>query len=238
MTRPFWRSLLPTMLCLSLASLGCGKDQKSEKKPDEDEASEAAVKVELPPPPNFDEGKVDEKYGDGAWSVYGLRKHLDDNIKAGEAGTEIEVVGYVQEIYAAPECPEGEACPPGKQPHVWITDRAEESGKKRAMMVVSYAFTIPEYDVKRWKDVPNVVLNKGQKYTFKGRFKRFSDTGFADDRGLLEFIAYKDINPKTGQMEWIYPPGAAWHPLELARQEEDQRKLIEAANKAAAQNRK
>lgn len=235
MKRYLRRSLLPTILCLSAATFGCDEEKKAAK-PDEDEATDAAIKVELPPSPNFEEGKVDERYPDGAWSVYGLRKNIDENIKAGEAGTEIEVVGYIQDIYAAPACEE-EPCPPGKQPHVWITDHPEEQGKKRAMMVVSYAFTIPEYDVKRWKDVPNVVLNKGQKYTFKGRFKRFSDQGFADDRGLLEFIAYKDINPKTEQVEWIYPPGAAWHPLELARQEEDQRKLIEAAGKAAAAQR-
>jgi hypothetical protein len=233
MKRLFRRSLLPTLLCLSASSFACDKGEQKEKKPDEDVASESAIKVELPPSPNFEEGKVDEKYPDGSWSIYGLRQEIDENIKAGEAGTEIEVKGYVQEIYTAPECEE-EPCPPGKQPHLWITDNAEEGGKKRAMMVVSYAFTIPEYDVKRWKDVPNVILNKGQQYTFKGRFKRFSDQGFADDRGLLEFIAYKDVNPKTEQMEWIYPPGAAWHPLELARQEEEQKKLIEASAKAAA----
>jgi hypothetical protein len=234
MKRLFQTTVLPTLLCLSI---GCDKGEAKEKKVDEDVATESAVKVELPPTPNFEEGKVDEKYPDGAWSIYGLRQELDENIKAGEAGQEIEVRGYIQEIYEPPECEE-EPCPPGKQPHVWITDHEGQEGKKRAMMVVSYSFTIPEWDAKRWKDVPNVVLNKGKQYTFKGRFKRFSDQGFADDRGLLEFIAYKDINPATEQMEWIYPPGAAWHPLELARQEEDQKKLIEAANKAAAANRK
>ncbi len=236
MKRLFRRTLLPTLLCLSASTIACDKGDKKEKKADADIASGSSIKVELPPSPNFDEGKVDEKYPDGAWSIYGLRQDIDENIKAGEAGTEIELRGYVQEIYEPPECEE-EPCPPGKQPHLWLTDKPDSGGKKRAMMVVSYAFTIPEYDAKRWKDVPNVILKKGQQYTFKGRFKRFSDQGFADDRGLLEFIAYKDINPETEQMEWIYPPGAAWHPLELARQAEDQQKLIEAAAKTAKAQR-
>jgi hypothetical protein len=195
------------------------------------------VKVELPPPPDFDEGKVPEKADDGAWSVYGLRKTLDENVKQGEAGVEIEVRGYVQDIYEPPVCPEGEQCAPGKQPHVWITDKPEDKGKKRAMMVVNYAFTIPEFDVKRWEKVPSVMLAKGQQYTFKGKFKRFSDSGFADARGLLDFVAYKAKDPVTGVEAWVAPPGAAWHPLEILRQEEEQKALIEKVNKDAAKNR-
>ena len=237
MTRTSSIPLLTAVFCLGL--VGCGKDAPKVKKTADEDAPSAAdnVKVELPPPPDFDEGKVAPKYDDGAWSVYGLRKELDANVKAGEDGAEIEVRGFVQDIYVAPVCPEGETCPPGKQPHVWITDKAEDKGKKRAMMVVNYAFTIPEFDVKRWKDVPNVVLNKGQQYTFKGRFKRFSDTGFADARGLLDFISYKGIDPKTGVEGWIAPPGAAWHPLQIAQEEEAQRQLIEKVNKDAAKNR-
>jgi hypothetical protein len=237
MTRTLTMPLLTAVFCLGLA--GCGKEAPKVKKSGEEDAPSAAdnVKVELPPSPNFDEGKVAEKYEDGAWSVYGLRKNLDENVKQGEAGVEIEVRGYVQDIYEPPVCPKGETCPLGKQPHVWITDKPDDKGKKRAMMVVNYAFTIPEYDVKRWKDVPNVQLTKGTPYTFKGKFKRFSDTGFADARGLLDFISYKAPDPKTGIEGWISPPGAPWHPLELQRQDEEQKKLIEKVNKNAAKNR-
>jgi hypothetical protein len=237
MTRTSSIPLLTAFFCLSLVA--CGKEAPKVKKTGEEDAPNAAdnVKVELPPPPDFDEGKVAEKHEDGAWSVYGLRKALDENVKQGEAGTEIEIKGFVQDIYEPPVCPEGEQCPPGKQPHVWITDKAEDKGKKRAMMVVSYAFTIPEYDVKRWKDVPSVMLEKGKQYTFKGKFKRFSDSGFADARGLLDFVAYKAVDPKTGTEGWVAPPGAPWHPLEILRQDEEQKKLIEKVNKDAAKNR-
>jgi len=240
MTRIVPRSLVATLLSLTFVMAGCDKGEKKDKKPDEDEASAAdqGLTVQLPARPDFNEGKIDERYNDNVWSIYGLRKSLDENVKAGDAGAEIEVRGYVQEIYQAPVCEGNVAlCPPGKQPHFWITDRPDDAGKKRAMMVVSYAFSIPEWEAKTWKDVPNVIINKGEQYTIKGRFKRFSDSGFADDRGLVEFIAYKATDPKTGMEGWIYPPGAAWHPINKAAEEEQQRKLIEAASKAAAANR-
>ena len=237
MTRTSSIPLLTAFFCLSLA--GCGKEAPKVKKSGEDDAPTAAdnVKVELPPPPDFDEGKVAEKYEDGVWSVYGLRKELDANVKQGEAGVDIEVRGFVQDIYEPPVCPEGQQCPPGKQPHVWITDKTEDKGKKRAMMIVNYAFTIPEYDVKRWKDIPGVMLAKGTQYTFKGKFKRFSDTGFADARGLLDFVAYKATDLKTGVEGWVAPPGAPWHPLEEAAEAERQKALIDKVNKNADKNR-
>lgn len=230
------------ILCalIGFGSAACGKEAPKVKKTGgEDEGPTAAdnVKVELPPAPNFDEGKVAEKYDDGTWSVYGLRHDIDANVKQGDAGVDIEVRGYVQDIYEPPPCPAGETCTLGKQPHFWITDKAEDKGKKRAMMVVNYSFSIPEHDSKRWKDVQNVAVEKGKQYTFRGKFKRFSDTGFADARGLLDFVAYKGLNTKSGMEEWIAPPGAPWHPLELQRQEEEQKKLIDKVNKNADKNR-
>ena len=234
--------VLPALLVPALLALGASACDKGDKKAQAkaEEPPPPKVKVELPPPPNFDEAKVEEKYPDGSWSIYGLRAKLDDNVKDGDAGKEITVKGYVQEIYVPPECPEGEICPPGKQPHFWITDKPDQQGKKRAMMVVNYRFSIPEWDAKRWKGQPEVIIEKGKRYTIKGMFKRFSDTGFADARGLFEFRAYKPLDPESGQelSEWVYPPGAAWHPMEIARQEEENRDLAEKAAKAAEQYKK
>ncbi len=232
----------PIILCalLGLGLSGCGKEAPKVKKTGgEDEGPSAAdnVKVELPAAPNFDEGKVVEKYDDGTWSVYGLRHDIDANVKNGDAGVDIDVRGYVQDIYEPPVCPAGETCPLGKQPHLWITDKPDDKGKKRAMMIVNYSFTINEVDAPRWKGVQNVTVEKGKQYTFKGKFKRFSDTGFADARGLLDFVSYKAPNIKTGVEEWISPPGAPWHPLEILREEEAQKKTIERMNKDAAKNR-
>jgi hypothetical protein len=234
-TRASLRTLTAFGLALTFAVTACD-DSEAKEETKEQAPPPPAIKVELPPPPDFDEGKAPETWEDGSYSIYGLRQNLDENVEAGEAGKEVLVKGYVQDVYVAPECPEGEVCPPPKQPHVWITDKPEEKGKKRAMMVVNYRFQIPEWDAKRWKDEPQVVLEEGKRYTFKGKFKRFSDTGFSYDRGLLEFVAYKPLDPETGQElpNWVYPPAAPWHPVEVARMEEENAKLAEKAKESAS----
>jgi hypothetical protein len=233
---PSW--LLP----LVLTAPACDKAEEApQQKAAEDELPDTNIKVELPASPDFQEGKAPEKWEEGCvggecpWSIWGLRQKLDENVKAGETGTEILVKGWVQEVYVAPPCPEGQMCPPPKQPHLWITDEVDSKGKKRAMMVVNYRFVIPEWDAKRWKDQPVVEFVEGKRYTFKGKFKQFSDTGFAFDRGLLEFVAYKPIDPTTNQeaADWVYPPGAPWHPLEIARQQEANAALVEKAKATA-----
>ena len=209
-------------------SLACAdKPEESAEQTQEEELPN--IKVELPASPDFDEARAPEKWEgdpDGAYSIFGLRKDIDDRLKEGEAGQKIVVKGFVQEIYVAPECPEDQLCPPGKQPHFWITDTAEERGKKRAMMVVNYDFPIPEWDeatLEMWEDEPRVVVEVGKQYTIKGEFKRFSDTGFAHDNGLLEFNTYKAPNPdpeSSGEMIWIAPPNCDWHPKAVAAAEQ------------------
>ena len=88
------------------------------------------------------------------------------------------------------------------------------------MMVVNYYFPIPEWDtatLEMWEGIPLVVVEVGKQYTIKGKFKRFSDTGFAHDNGLLEFVSYKVPNPdpeaaNPGELVWIAPPNSSWHP--------------------------
>ena len=231
------RYALATVLVLSIGACD-NKPKVVEEKSEEakDEAPATNIKVDLPPSPNFDEGKAPEQWEDGSFSIYGLRSKLDENVKAGEGGKEIQIKGWVQEIYVAPPCPEGEVCAPPKQPHVWITDGQGEQGKKRAMMVVNYRFQIPEFQAKMWKDVPPIVLEKDKRYTFLGKFKQFSDTGFSYDRGLLEFVAYKPLDPATGaeSAAWVYPPGAPWHPIAIAEQEKQNAELAEKASGTVA----
>jgi len=52
---------------------------------------------------------------------------------------------------------------------------------------------------------------------------------------LLEFRSYKPLDPETGaeMATWVSPPGAAWHPLTIRQQEEQNAKLAEAAAAAA-----
>lgn len=229
------RGLPCALLGATLAiSTGCddpAEGAAAEGKPVEEQLP--SIKVELPPTPNFDEDKAPEKWEDGSFSIYGLRKTIDERLKEGTAGQDIVVNGWVQEVYVPPPCPEGEQCPPGKQAFVWITDHQNQQGKKRAMMVVKYRFQIPEWEAEKWKGAPEVMLEEGKRYKFKGKFKRFSDTGFSHDRGLVEFTAYEAPDAETGQPTWIAPPGAPWHPMELARQEEANARLIEKAQAAA-----
>jgi hypothetical protein len=222
-------SLVPTVACDKGAKEG-GDKEKKEEIPN--------VQVGLPPAPNFDDARAPEKWEDGTYSIFGLRANIDENIKAGEEGTEIEIKGFVQELYVPPECPPDDAfCDPGKQPHFWITDKADTKGKKRAMMVVNYRFKIEEFEEEMWAEVPQIAVEVGKQYKFKGKFKRFSDTGFAHNMGLLEFVAVDGvIDAETGQTGWVYPPAAPWHPVAVAAMEEQNRELAEKA--AAALEKK
>lgn len=205
------RFALATVLVLSIS--GCEKPKAEELKSEEtkDEAPATNIKVDLPPSPNFDEGKAPEQWEDGSFSIYGLRGKLDENVKAGEGGKEVQVKGWVQEIYVAPPCPSGAKCPPSQLPHLWVTDTQRELGKKRALLVVGYEFAIPEFQAKLWKGVPGIVMEKDRRYRLRGRFKRFSDTGFAHDAGLFELVATQQLDDK-GKPQWVYPRGAWWHP--------------------------
>ena len=165
--------------------------------------SDAAV---LPAAPVFPTAKAPEQYEDGAYSIHGLREQIDERVAEGQRGEEVMVRAWVQAVYEPPECPHSRTCAPPKQPHVWVTDDRDDKGKARAMLVVNYKFQIPEADEPKWSGDPEVELEKGKQYTFKGKFKRFSDTGFAHDKGLLEFVAYLQRG------EWVVPPGAPWHP--------------------------
>jgi hypothetical protein len=205
--------------------VGCA-EKVEDTGPKEEELPNLDVK--LPPSPDFDEARAPVKWEgdpDSAYSIFGLRKDIDDRLKEGEAGQKVVVKGYVQEIYTPPECPEGQLCPPGKQPHFWISDSPDEKGKKRAMMVVNYHFPIPEWDtdtLKQWEAQPLVIVELGKQYTITGEFKRFSNSGFAHDNGLLEFHSYKAPNPdpeSSGELIWIYPPNSDWHPQTVAATE-------------------
>lgn len=199
------------------------------------------AQVELPPSPGFEHADVPDRYDDGAYSIRGLRQELDARLAEGEAGQEIVVRAFVSRIYVPPECPQGSPCPPAKQPHLWVTDADDDHGTRRALMVVSYSFPIPEWEAKDWKKQPHVAMDVGKRYTIRGRFKRFSDTGFAHDQGLLEFIAYRPHDPETGQEQpdtWVHPPGAPWHPLVIAQQEAANRALAERAAREGARGKR
>ena len=55
------------------------------------------IKVDLPPPPNFNIQTAPEKYPSGEMSIYGLRKHMSQYLDK-----DVQVKAYLLQIY---ECP-------------------------------------------------------------------------------------------------------------------------------------
>jgi hypothetical protein len=55
------------------------------------------IKVDLPPPPNFNIQNAPEKYPSGEMSIYGLRKHMNQYLDK-----DVQVRAYLLQIY---ECP-------------------------------------------------------------------------------------------------------------------------------------
>ena len=55
------------------------------------------IKVDLPPPPNFNVQTAPEKYPSGEMSIYGLRKHMSQYLDK-----DVQVKAYLLQIY---ECP-------------------------------------------------------------------------------------------------------------------------------------
>jgi hypothetical protein len=94
------------------------------------------------------------------------------------------------------------------------------------------ASAIPEWDAEAWKDAVPVVLEVGKQYAFKGKFRQFSDTGFAHEDGLLEFASVQQVDRETGVPQWVDPPGAPWHPINIARMEAGRLELEARARKA------
>lgn len=170
------------------------------------------VKVNLPPPPNFDVQRAPIKYDTGEFSVYGLRKSMSKYLDK-----DVQVKGYLLEVYECPEelvkCndsaakkkkaaakaakngAEGEAeagaCRPCDQPHFFLSD-TPDGRKERALLVADY----PTKDWKTNKPKP-LKAEKGQLYVVTGTFAINSVTGFAASNGLIAHKRLQDVGGKV-----------------------------------------
>jgi hypothetical protein len=181
--------------------------------PAEPEVPVLGLELGLPPPPAFVEFEIPSMADDGTWSILGLRRVLEAMLPDAEAGLVVLVSAYVQEVYEPP-CGEGQWCPGTKQPHAWIVDDPRMRGKQNAMMVPGTQYPIPEWDTERldaWAGEPELLLEPGRRYVFMGWLRRFSETGFAHDRGLLELFAVTDY-PLVADASWIIPRNSRFHP--------------------------
>jgi hypothetical protein len=155
----------------------------------------------IPPPP------FPTQYEDSSYSIYGLRRRMATTID-----TELEVTGYIVEIYVPPECPEGQEadCPPAAAPHMWIADTRGEAERGKRLTVVGYAENqaqideaieaaqrghpiIPEEETGLLPIPTDFVV--GAKIKLNGRFARVSGTGFNISDGLLEYRGHTITEP-------------------------------------------
>jgi hypothetical protein len=172
------------------------------------------LELGLPERPSFAIADVPALAEDGTWSIRGLRAHIDALLPEAEQGRVVLVSAYVQEVYTPPTCPAGQLCPPGKMPHAWLVDDPAIRGKVDALMLTDIEFPIPEWDREAqlaWADAPVPVLEPGRRYVFMGWFRRFTYSGFAHDRGLLELFAVSEAPPSQDSV-WIAPLNSDHHP--------------------------
>ncbi|MFO8071240.1 MAG: hypothetical protein R6V85_05120 [Polyangia bacterium] len=192
-----WISICAIALvcAFSLLFAGCGEEE------DEEGAAPVVEKVEgykpnLPVVPNIPKPDVPETYSDGSYSVYGLRKNMNETMD--EAVT---VTAYVADIYEKPQCPEGKTCHT-LMPHLFLADKKDEILEKRYLKLVGYAQSFKEMEDEKAndekgkeQDLPEGVYlapvvwdwREGHKYKITGRFTRESGSGFKASDGLLEY---------------------------------------------------
>ncbi|HJL20254.1 MAG TPA: hypothetical protein RMH99_31595 [Sandaracinaceae bacterium LLY-WYZ-13_1] len=157
----------------------------------------------LPPPPH------ETQYSDGSYSVYGVRRR-----GATTMDTDVEVTGYIVEIYEPPECPEDQTCDPPAAPHLWIADTRDAGEDDDRIMVAGYAENqaqideaIEQAETNRYEppDPESGILpipvnfREGTKVKIEGRFTRVSGAGFNVSSGLLDYRGHEILEPAEGQ---------------------------------------
>lgn len=188
------------------------------------------IKVDLPPPPNFNVQNAPEKYPSGEMSIYGVRKHMSQYLDK-----DVQIKGYLLSIY---ECPaeqrkcndelaakskkeskaakKGAApakvaapaelkggCRPCDQPHFFLGDTATTK--------VDHGLLVADYPIKDWntgKPKP-LVAKPGDQFVVTGTFAINSIGGFAASDGL---IIHKKLQDAAGKVvaegNAVLPPDA------------------------------
>jgi hypothetical protein len=180
-----------------------------------EQAAEAKVKVEklpevkpsLPAVPTIPPPPVEIQYSDQSYSVYGVRR-----AKRRTLDQELEVTGYIVEVYQPPECPPKERCPVPPAPHIWIADKPDETDKNNMLLVADFAenqisiYEAIEAHLKGQEEDPAeleamgmlpipVDLFKGGKIKVKGRFAYVSGGGFQSSEGVLSYLGHETLQP-------------------------------------------
>jgi hypothetical protein len=196
------------------------------------------IKVDLPPPPNFNVQTAPEKYPSGEMSIYGLRKHMSQYLDK-----DVQVKGYLLQIYECPaeqrKCNDDLAVKSKKDKKKEL--KALKSGKESgaapsktpepakmaggcrpcdqphffmgdtATTKLDHGLLIADYPIKDWntgKPKP-LVAKPGEQYIVTGMFAINSIGGFAASDGLIIHKKFQDASGKViAEGNAVLPPDA------------------------------
>ena len=181
------------------------------------------IKVDLPPPPNFNIQTAPEKYPGGEMSIYGLRKHMNQYLDK-----DVQVRAYLLQIY---ECPaeqrkcndelaekskkekkkEAKAMKGGAPSKVGAAPAPDAAAMKGGCRPcdqphffvgdtpttkVDHGLLVADYPIKDWKTgKPKALVAKaGEQYVVTGTFAINSIGGFAASDGLIIHKKFQDAS--------------------------------------------
>lgn len=192
------------------------------------------IKVDLPPPPNFNVQQAPEKYPTGEMSIFGLRKHMNQYLDK-----DVQVRAYLLSIYECPaeqrKCNDELAAKtkkakikemrsggvPGKGPPP--PDPKAMAGGCRPCdqpyfvmgdtptTKLDHGLLVADYPVKDWntgKPKP-LVAKVGEQYVVTGTFSINSIGGFAASDGLIIHKKFQDAQGNViAEGNAVLPPDA------------------------------
>ncbi len=185
------------------------------------------IKVDLPPPPNFNVQNAPEQYPSGEMSVYGLRKHMSKYLDK-----DVQVKAYLLQIYECPaelrKCndelaakskkekmkeakaakkgapPKAAAAPPPEQMKGGChpCDQPHFFVADSPTTKLDHALLVADYPIKDWTTgKPKALVAKagaeGGQYVVTGTFAINSIGGFAASDGL---IIHKKLQDSAGKV--------------------------------------
>jgi hypothetical protein len=193
------------------------------------------IKVDLPPPPNFNVQTAPEKYPSGEMSIYGLRKHMNQYLDK-----DVQVRAYLLQIYECPaelrkcndelaakskkekrkEAKSGKAAPP-KAP-AQVAAEAMKGGchpcdqphfflGDTPTTKLDHGLLVADYPIKDWTTgKPKALVAKaGDQYIVTGTFAINSIGGFAASDGLIIHKKFTDSAGKViAEGNAVLPPDA------------------------------
>jgi hypothetical protein len=226
------------------------------------------IKVDLPPPPNFNVQTAPEKYPSGELSIYGVRKHMNQYLDK-----DVQVRAYLLTIYECPaeqrKCNDDLAAKSKKEKmkemkalkaHKGKSAPEPEAAAAPAMKggchpcdqphfflgdtpttKIDHGLLVADYPIKDWntgKPKP-LVAKAGEQYVVTGTFAINSIGGFAASDGLIIHKKFQDASGAViAEGNAVLPPDAQTIKLEGKPEEKVGGARIDAENGAKAQKKK